>query len=82
MIDMTQAANLTIKDVAKYFNVSASTINRWRWKYGLPSYLFGSNRRFSMAKILEWQEKHQEVIENEKPMRSKKESLKLYEGVR
>ena len=82
MIDTTQAANMTIKDVAKYFKVSISTINRWRHDHGFPSCRIGQYRRFIWADILKWLAEHKEVIENERPMRGEKESLKLYEGAR
>ena len=82
MIDTTQLANLTIKDVAKYFIVSIPTINRWRRDHGFPSCLIGQTRRLIWADILKWLAEHKEVIENEKPMRGKEESLKLYEGAK
>ena len=82
MIDTAQAANLTIKDVAIIFKVSTSTINRWKRDHGFPFCQIGHNCRFIWADIEAWLEEHKEVIENEKPMRSKKESIKLYEGSR
>ncbi len=45
---------LTIKDVTKYFNVSARTIYRWINQNAIPVYKLNDQYRFSRAELIEW----------------------------
>jgi PTS system nitrogen regulatory IIA component len=45
---------LTVRDVAKFLNVSESTVTRWVKRRGLPAQHVGGQYRFNRAELLEW----------------------------
>jgi nitrogen PTS system EIIA component len=45
---------LTVKDVAKLFNVSEKTVYRWVEQKGLPAYRINKQFRFNQTELLEW----------------------------
>ncbi len=45
---------LTVHDVAKYFNVSERTVYRWIDQKIIPSYKISDQFRFNRAELLEW----------------------------
>jgi len=45
---------LTVRDVARFLNVSESTANRWIKQRGLPAQHVAGQYRFHRAEVLEW----------------------------
>ena len=53
---------LTVRDVAKLFNVSEKTIYRWIEKLDLPAYRINKQFRFNQTELLEWAAAGRSVI--------------------
>lgn len=45
---------LTVREAAKFFNVSEKTIYRWVEQKGLPAYRINKQFRFNQTELLEW----------------------------
>lgn len=46
--------HLTVRDVAKFLNVSEKTVYRWINQNGIPAYRLNDQYRFNRAEIVEW----------------------------
>jgi nitrogen PTS system EIIA component len=56
---------LTVRDAARFLNVSESTVTRWIKRRGLPAQHVAGQYRFNRALLLEWATANQVAISPE-----------------
>ncbi len=56
---------LSVKDVARLFNISEKTVYRWIQTDSLPYYRVGGQYRFNYSELLEWSSTRGETIHSE-----------------